>query len=165
MNALRNSLRILMGKRPPALQVAALCRDPVDGKVLLITSRGTGRWIIPKGWPMEGRSLTGAAAREAWEEAGVEGRIVHDPVGRYRYQKDQDSGFAIDVDVRVFLLYVTATRSDFPEADERERRWFSPQEAAERVAEPGLRALFLSLPDIAGAQAAATVDSADDKAR
>lgn len=93
MISLRRSLRLLLGKRPSSLQVGALCLDPETGRVLLITSRGTGRWVIPKGWPMEGHSLPGAAAREAWEEAGVEGRVVHEEIGRYAYDKEQDSGF------------------------------------------------------------------------
>ena len=64
MNALLNSIRMLFGKRPRSLQVGAICRDSGTGEVLLITSRGTGRWVIPKGWPMAGRSLAGAANGE-----------------------------------------------------------------------------------------------------
>lgn len=146
MKAVRNSQRMLVGKRPPALQVGALCRDCDSGRVLLITSRGTGRWIIPKGWPMEGRTLSGAAAREAWEEGGVEGRIGHDEIGRYLYDKVQDSGSAVPVEVRVFPLIVVATRSDYPEAEERKRRWFTPGEAAKLVDEPGLKTILQSLP-------------------
>lgn len=146
MNAIRQSLQMLFGKRPPAIQVGALCVDPATGQVLLISSRGTGRWIIPKGWPMEGRSLAGAAAREAWEEAGVVGRIQRSEIGRYHYQKDQDEGFSVPVDVRVFPLTVRKLADKFPESHQRERKWFSPLEAAGLVAEPGLARILRSLP-------------------
>lgn len=146
MSTLAKSLRMLIGKRPPALQVGALCMDPQTGQVLLVTSRGTGRWIIPKGWPMEGRSLPGAAAREAWEEAGVEGRVGHEEIGRYTYEKDQDSGFAVPVEVRVFPLHVIRSAGEFPESEERRRRWFDPAEAARMVVEPGLKRILLGLP-------------------
>lgn len=145
MNALRSSLRMLMGRRPPAMQVGAICVDNDNGKVLLVTSRGTGRWIIPKGWPMEGRTLPGAAAQEAWEEAGVEGRIGHEEIGRYVYDKEQESGFSIAVEVRVFLLKVTRLVADFPESDERSRRWVTPAEAARMVAEPGMKRVLRDL--------------------
>lgn len=146
MKALRQSLQLLLGKRPPAIQVGALCVDPETGQVLLISSRGTGRWIIPKGWPMEGRSLAGAAAREAWEEAGVIGRIQRSEIGRYHYQKDQDEGFSIPVDVRVFSLAVRKLADKFPERNQRERQWFPAQEAAGLVAEPGLADILRGLP-------------------
>lgn len=135
----------LMGHRPPALQVAALCRDPMNGKVLLITSRGTGRWIIPKGWPMPGRSLASAARQEAWEEAGVRGKIEDAALGSYHYEKWQDAGFAIPVTVQVFLLRVDRLDNKFPETDERRRKWFTPAEAAGRVDEPELKAILAAL--------------------
>lgn len=145
MNALRKSFEFLLGRRPLPLQVAALCLDPETGRVLLITSRGTGRWVTPKGWPMAGRSLPGAAAQEAWEEAGVTGQIEHKEIGRYSYKKAQDSGFSIIVEVAVFALHVEKLLDKFPEHDERERKWFSPGEAAEMVAEPGLRQILCGL--------------------
>ena len=106
----RERLARLLGRRPPEMQVAALCLRETTGEVLLVTSRGTGRWIVPKGWPMPGRSLAGAAMQEAWEEAGAKGRIGEAEIGRYHYDKAQDRGFAIPVEVRVFPLYVSATR-------------------------------------------------------
>ncbi|SEN93104.1 8-oxo-dGTP pyrophosphatase MutT, NUDIX family [Paracoccus alcaliphilus] len=145
MNVLRKSVGILLGKRPPALQVGALCLDGKTGQVMLITSRGTGRWIIPKGWPMAGVSLPGAARREAWEEGGIEGRISDKEIGRYMYDKEQDNGFAVPVEVRVYALYVTSLTDDYPEVHQRERRWFSPGKSAELVAEPGLKDIIRSL--------------------
>ncbi|MGR3522162.1 MAG: NUDIX hydrolase [Paracoccus sp. (in: a-proteobacteria)] len=145
MTLLGKSLRMLVGKRPPALQVGALCLRPRDGKVLMITSRGTGRWIIPKGWPMPGHSLAGAAGREAWEEAGAEGRTGHRELGRYIYDKVQDSGFAVPVEVHVFPLHVDRLSDVYPESGQRHREWFAPGRAAQLVAEPGLAAILRGL--------------------
>ncbi|SNT68531.1 NUDIX hydrolase [Paracoccus seriniphilus] len=145
MNAIRSSLRMLLGKRPPAMQVAAICLDRSSGKVLLISSRGTGRWVVPKGWPMAGRTLHGAAAQEAWEEAGIRGKIRATELGRYRYDKTQDVGFAFPVEVRVFLLEVEHVADDFPEVCQRRREWFFPGQAAELVDERGLQDILRAL--------------------
>lgn len=135
----------LLGRKPPDMQVAALCRDRRTGKVMLVTSRGTGRWIVPKGWPMPGRSLADAAMQEAWEEAGVRGRVDQAAIGRYSYYKQQDQGFAIPVEVQVFAVEVESLDEDFPEAAQRRRRWYDPGTAADLVAEPGLKKLLVSL--------------------
>lgn len=147
----RDRLARLLGRCPPDMQVAALCRKAGTGEVLLITSRGTGRWVVPKGWPMPGRSLADAALQEAWEEAGVTGRVGQAEIGRYHYGKEQDRGFAIPVEVRVFPLYVDQLESPFPEADERQRRWFAPEKAAQLVAEPGLQQILRNLPPVPAA--------------
>ena len=148
MNALAPQLRRrlgrLLGARSPALQVAALCVDPATGRVLMITSRGTGRWIIPKGWPMPGRTLVDAALQEAWEEAGVRATAGPD-LGIYHYDKMQDHGFAIPIEVRVFLAPVDQLADAFPEAGKRRRQWFAPAEAAKLVAEPELAAIIRAL--------------------
>lgn len=121
-------------------QVAAL---PVKGKpgsfrVLLVTSRDTQRWIIPKGWPMKGRKDHDAAAREALEEAGVTGRIHRHPMGAYTYDKRLADGATEHIRVMVYLLEVEKETSKWPEKDERKRVWLSTSEAATRVEEPGL---------------------------
>lgn len=149
MKMWRKSLRFLLGRRPTAMQVGAICRNPANGQVLLVTSRDTGRWVIPKGWPMKGRSLAGAAAQEAWEEAGVRGRIDPHELGRFEYDKGQDEGFSVPVEVRVFALDVEQEADDFPECRQRKRRWFAPSEAAGNVAEPGLKKILIGLRDYA----------------
>lgn len=128
------------------MQIAALCLHKKTSEVLLVTSRGTGRWILPKGWPMAGRSLAEAAAQEAWEEAGVRGTISDTEIGRYRYDKVQDRGFAIPIEVRVFAMQIDELASDYPEAGQRKRRWYDPARAAELVAETGLKELLRALP-------------------
>ena len=146
----RNRLARLIGRRPAEMQVAALCLNEKTGEVLLVTSRGTGRWIVPKGWPMAGRSLADAAAQEAWEEAGVRGRISQAEIGRYHYDKEQERGFAVPIEVRVFPLYVDDLDDRFPERGERKRRWFPPHEAAQLVAEAGLKRILQGLPGAEG---------------
>ncbi|MTH58905.1 NUDIX domain-containing protein [Paracoccus litorisediminis] len=134
------------------MQVAALCLDG-KGKILLVTSRGTGRWIVPKGWPMPGRTLADAAMQEAWEEAGVRGRVNQSSLGSYHYDKQQDHGFAIPVEVRVFALEVDELADDYPEKDDRKRRWYRPDRAAELVTESELKKLLRALPARLGHQA------------
>ncbi|GAB5437525.1 NUDIX hydrolase [Falsiruegeria mediterranea] len=134
--------------RPKRVQVAALCtRDGAAGKeVLLITSRGTGRWIVPKGWPIDGLNGPETALQEAWEEAGVQGTQTHnDPVGRYSYDKIKGNGLAVPVETEVYRIEVSKLADDYPEVGQRERRWVPPKEAANLVREPQLQAILLDL--------------------
>ncbi len=139
---------------PPALrtQYAALCWRLHRGRpeILLITSRDTGRWVIPKGWPMAERSPSEAASREAWEEAGVEGRAAEAALGQFHYDKVLRRAPAHPCRVEVFALQVRALTDQYPEHGQRRRKWFSPEKAARKVAEPELRELILSFrPDAA----------------
>lgn len=144
MNGLMAEVRVEAGQEMRSQQ-AALCWRMHRGRpeVLLITSRDTGRWVIPKGWPMDGLSTADAAAREAWEEAGVEGRIQPDPVGYYSYDK-LTNGKAMPCMVSVFPLRVARLADKFPERKQRRRKWFAADKAARKVAEPELRALLNS---------------------
>lgn len=133
-------------RRPNRVQTAALCwRKGKKGKeVLLITSRDTGRWILPKGWPITGLDGAGTAAQEAWEEAGVKpARIKSKPVGHYHYVKKLDNGMRTPVEATVYPIEVDHLADDFPEHEERKRSWMSPKQAAELVQEPELRELLL----------------------
>ncbi len=135
-------------RRPKRVQVAALCfRDTDEGKrVLLITSRDTGRWIVPKGWPIDGLDGPGAALQEAWEEAGVkQADIESEPVGLYGYDKGLGDGLTVPVEARVYLTRVRDLREEYPEANERKRAWFAPQDAADLVDEPDLKAILRAL--------------------
>ena len=135
-------------RRPKRLQVAALCYagDETERKFLLITSRDTGRWIIPKGWPIEGKDAAGAALQEAWEEAGVKsGRVTGEPLGTYGYEKELRSGLPVAVETLVFPVEVTKLLDDYPEADQRTRKWVSAEHAANMVNEPELQELILQL--------------------
>lgn len=137
----------LMFRRPPRQQYAALChrRNGLgDLEILLVTSRDTGRWIIPKGWAMKDKPAWGVAEQEAFEEAGVRGRIGREPAGYYQYDKRLKDDFGVPCRVQVYPLEVTEMLADFPEREERDTAWFSPQEAARRVDERSLKALILA---------------------
>ncbi|BCP53802.1 NUDIX hydrolase [Kaistia sp. 32K] len=124
-------------------QVAALpYRINEFGKteILVLTSRETQRFIIPKGWPMKTKSNARSAAIEAEEEAGVRGKISARPIGEYRYFKRLTDGFAL-VHVDVFSLEVRKTSGSWKEASEREQCWLSPAEAALLIDEPELASL------------------------
>jgi 8-oxo-dGTP pyrophosphatase MutT (NUDIX family) len=143
-----------LNKAKPAgknLQYAALpVRASADGglEVMLVTSRETKRWIIPKGWPMRKLTPGATAAREAYEEAGIEGIIrPNKAVGSYSYAKSLETG-ELPVTVKVFLLHVERQRERWPEQPERETRWFSPEAAAELVAEPELAAILRSAAEL-----------------
>lgn len=125
-------------------QVAALCWRMRDDRaeVLLVTSRDTGRWVIPKGWPIKGKSDPHAALQEAWEEAGVKGEVCADCVGFYTYDKRLKDGSTRPVVVSVFPVEVRKLADDFPERRQRRRDWVSSKEAARRVDEPELKALL-----------------------
>jgi len=121
-------------------QYAALCyRMRKDSaQVLLVTSRDSGRWVIPKGWPMKGRSAAEAAATEAWEEAGVTGKIKDHCLGVYSYLKGLHSSHSLPVVVAVYPLLVADMADDFPEAGQRRRKWLDAKKASGRVVEPEL---------------------------
>lgn len=122
-------------------QVGAIAYRESDAgglRILLITSRETGRWVIPKGWPMKSKRPHQAAAQEAFEEAGVHGRIRKKASGSYRYPKVLGNGDIVPCRVRLFPLQVREEMEVWPEATQRNRRWFTPEDAANAVNEPDL---------------------------
>lgn len=134
--------------RPQRVQVAALCLRETGEKseVLLISSRGTGRWIVPKGWPIEGKDGAESAAQEAWEEAGVRARqISKKPVGSYSYDKILKHGTPQPITTNVYRIDVADMADDYPEAGQRKRCWMRPEEAANLVREPQLQKILRSL--------------------
>lgn len=113
-------------------------------RILLITSRESRRWVIPKGNPLPKLAPHVSAAKEAEEEAGVIGAVCPTPLGSYRYRKRRSSGASVWTDVDVFPFAVTTELDSWKEQGERERRWFTLAEAAKAVEEPDLRALIRS---------------------
>jgi 8-oxo-dGTP pyrophosphatase MutT (NUDIX family) len=107
-------------------------------EVLLVTSRETGRWIIPKGWPIKRKAPHVAAAREAREEAGVVGRISRRPIGWFSYKKRLKRGTIVICTVHVFALKVKRQKEHWPEKDQREGQWMSRTKAAKSVGDPML---------------------------
>lgn len=129
----------------PRAQYAALpWRRDDRGRVeiLLITSRETRRWIIPKGWPKGGEAPRTSALREAFEETGVKGVVAERPLGDYRYEKLLKTGDVQRVTVTVYALEATRERKSWPEKQEREKMWVAPEVAAGLVDEPELQALI-----------------------
>jgi 8-oxo-dGTP pyrophosphatase MutT (NUDIX family) len=110
--------------------------------VLLVSSRETRRWIIPKGWPMKGKKDWAAAAQEAFEEAGVEGDIGKKSLGSYTYGKRHKSGTVVPTEVTVYPLDVKLIHSIWPEHHERHRKWVPAKEAITMVEEEGLKAII-----------------------
>jgi len=144
--ATKNAVGIQYAALPYRVSGAAL-------EILLITSRRTRRWIIPKGWPMEGHQPSMCAALEALQEAGVSGEIEKNAIGHYQYLKQFKVGVNVPCKVDIFALKVTRERKTWAERNQRERRWCSVSEAAAAVSEPQLRQLIVKF----GAQMAAAV--------
>lgn len=125
-------------------QFAALCYRIKAEKVqiCLITSRRSGRWIVPKGWPMNGETPTDAAATEAFEEAGVKGKIHSRPAGVFSYYKVRSEDELPCIAI-VYPLRVKKVLSNWPEKKERQRKWLSRKKAAALVDDPELAAIIL----------------------
>jgi 8-oxo-dGTP pyrophosphatase MutT (NUDIX family) len=116
---------------------------PKNGiEVLLVTGRKSGRWSIPKGWPMPGKSLAEAAAQEAFEEAGVKGTVDPNPIGTFRHVKQLNVVGDLEVDIVVHPLWVDRELEKWPEVGQRKRKWFKPKDAAKRVDSPELSAMI-----------------------
>lgn len=132
-------------KPRPFTQYASLpYRFAGNGQIefALITSRDTGRWVLPKGWPMRGKKPHAAAAREALEEAGLVGQVERRAIGSYDYEKRLRNGLVVDCHVEVYPLAVTDQRKSWREKGQRTLSWLSPGEAADAVAEPELGGLL-----------------------
>lgn len=114
-------------------------------EVLLISSRDTGRWVIPKGWPIRGLSPSETAAREAFEEAGLGGMVSKKPIGAFAYDKKLRDGSVKNTTVEVFSMEQMIQHPDWPEKGQRRLQWFPVREAAEQVAEPELKDIIRKL--------------------
>lgn len=124
-------------------------------EVLLVTGRRSGRWMIPKGWPVEGKSLADSAAQEAFEEAGIKGKVDPRPIGTFRHVKQHLLFGRMEVDIQVHPLAVKRELGEWPERGERTRKWFRVEEAAERVDSEELKGLIVRLGERLKEQAAA----------
>jgi 8-oxo-dGTP pyrophosphatase MutT (NUDIX family) len=115
-------------------------------QVMLVTTRESGRWVIPKGWPKKRKKPSATAASEAREEAGVVGVIGRDSIGSYSYKKRLKSGAIVACEVRVFPLKVKRQQKRWPERGERDIQWFSRTKAAKAVRDRALGDIIRSLP-------------------
>lgn len=114
-----------------------------DPEILLVTSRDTGRWVLPKGNVEPGEDQRAAVLREAAEEAGIWGSVAAAPFGTYRYDKRRADGTSRRITVTVWPLAVANVGEDWPEADQRTRIWLLPADAARAVDEKSLKKLLL----------------------
>lgn len=129
----------------PRTQYAALpYRTKPEPAVMLVSSRETQRWVVPKGWPIKDLKPHLAAAREALEEAGLVGIAAKTAIGTYQYGKRLSDGTVVPCEVQVFPFEVTKQKKKWPEKDERTTRWFTPDEAASAVDESDLADLIRS---------------------
>jgi 8-oxo-dGTP pyrophosphatase MutT (NUDIX family) len=136
----RGRLQTVDGAR---LQYAALpYRVLEEPEFLLITSRETGRWVVPKGWPMKGKKPHVCAAQEALEEAGVKGKIGKKAIGNYRYDKRLPNNAAVLCSVDVYPLMVERHLTRWPEKGQRFLAWFTAATAASLVDEDELSSLI-----------------------
>lgn len=135
--------------RNQMLQVAALPWRVRDGEVevCLVTSRGTGRWILPKGWPEKKLSHAKAAEIEAWEEAGLRGKAENTACGSFVASKGVEPGLELNVRLDVYMMHDPEQANKFPEKGERKVRWMSLDDAIETADEPGLKSLLAGLRD------------------
>lgn len=119
-------------------------RIAADGglEVMLITSRDTKRWVVPRGNPIPGKSPPESAAQEAFEEAGIVGAVDPEAIGHYSYEKRRRLRGPVPASVHLFRMEVAEERDDWPEKGQRERRWFAAGEAAEAVHEDELAELI-----------------------
>lgn len=129
-----------------SLQVGALPlrRTAAGWEILLVTTRSTRRWTVPKGWPIKKLKAHEVAATEAMEEAGVVGSVKKKPVGRYLYWKRMQATFKL-CKVRLYPLHVREQLAHWPEEAQRDRYWFSLEDASDLVEEPGLRKVLATL--------------------
>ncbi len=142
--SLADRARTALGGKPSRIQVAALpWRIGAQGvEIMLVTSRATGRWVLPKGWPERGERLCDAAAREAGEEAGISGAVAMPEIGMYRYVKRRTAGATTPCQVHVFAMEIDRVREKWPERKQRVRAWFTVEDAALSVREPELETLI-----------------------
>lgn len=138
--------RAKRGRRRRQYAALPLARG-ADGEllVILVTSRETHRWIIPKGWPEKGLEPHELAAKEAYEEAGLVGDVAPESIGSYRYAKRLRGRKTVTCEVDVFPFMVERQLDDWPERGQREVRWCTPEEAALLVEEGKLVAMLLEL--------------------
>lgn len=125
----------------PRQQVAALChRKGAKGREVLLVTSSRGRWILPKGWPIDGISDGEAALQEAWEEGGVrDGSVSPKPLSQFRGIKRFNDGEIVPADIRVYGIKVRHIAKSFPEAHRRHRRWVTLSKAAKLLMEKGYR--------------------------
>ena len=118
-----------------------------DGLICMVTSRSGRRWVIPKGQIEAHQSPRDAALAEAWEEAGLLGKVDAEPLGMFVYEKNEANH-----QVAVYRMTVTTERADWPEKNQRMRQWVPIADALGRIEEPELQEIVRLLATPAAAE-------------
>ena len=128
-------------------QIGAVClREGKSGPEVLLVKSSRGRWIVPKGWPMDGHTDAETAKIEAWEEAGVQkGKVSKAPIGGYVTEKRFDNGRTTPCHVSVYRIDVKEMTKTYPEAALRKRKWMPIKKAVKKVDDVGLQSLLGAL--------------------
>jgi 8-oxo-dGTP pyrophosphatase MutT (NUDIX family) len=123
-------------------------------EILVVTTRQSRRWIVPKGWPIKRLTPSKSAAREAFEEAGVRGKIGARAIGSFRYKKAADeTGAEADCEVKIFPLLVRRQSATWPESAQRVAQWVDPEKAISLIREPELKSMVAKFAKRAAAAA------------
>lgn len=125
-------------------QVAALPYTIIQDEIwiCLITSRETGRWVLPKGWPKPEKQNHLMAKIEAEEEAGLIGSISQQCLAAYHYKKKLHIFAAITCRVEVYPFAVSAQNLRWPEDHQREILWTPLENAITLIEEDELTAIL-----------------------
>ncbi|MBS1303982.1 NUDIX hydrolase [Loktanella sp. SALINAS62] len=131
----------------PVVQVAALChRKGKKGREVLLVTSSRGRWILPKGWPIDGLTDAEAAMQEAWEEGGVrKGQVTSKPVAKFNGSKRFSDGRQVPARVKVYGIRVSEMSRKYPERQRRDRQWVSLSKAAKLLSDKGFRKAIKAL--------------------
>jgi 8-oxo-dGTP pyrophosphatase MutT (NUDIX family) len=149
---IRPALRLQYGALPYRFTPTAAL------EILLVTTRRSKRWIIPKGWPIKGLRPAKSAAREAFEEAGVRGKIGTKSVGLFNYHKLLDEeGIQFNCEVKVFPLLVKRQSENWPEIEQRLVQWVDPGKAVSMIKDPELKKLVATFAKRVAAAASKTI--------
>jgi phosphohistidine phosphatase len=108
-----------------------------EAEVCLITSLKRRHWIFPKGIVDPGDSFKATALKEAAEEAGLEGRLIGQPLGSY-----EDFKWNRVLKVTMLLMETTACDDEWAEDDVRDRCWVRPARAMHMISKPQLRGML-----------------------
>jgi 8-oxo-dGTP pyrophosphatase MutT (NUDIX family) len=127
-------------------------------EILVVTTRQSRRWIVPKGWPIKRLTPAKSAAREAFEEAGVRGKIGARAIGAFTYKKAADAnGAEADCEVKIFPLLVKSQGANWPEFGQRVVQWVDPEKAIALIREPELKSMVAKFAKRAAAAASKVI--------
>ena len=141
-----------LSRRPSVVQLAALChRTGPEGLEVLLVRSSRGRWILPKGWPIDGLSGGQTALQEAWEEGGVsDGKPAKRALAVLETVKRTNGGRELPCEMHVYPIKVRETQSEFPESEDRDPAWVSVSDAVDMIEEDGLKDILTGFGATAG---------------